>query len=549
MSTKPHLPVWLGLLAAGTLFVFPAFGQTAPAQEKAPTPSAAEQRERTVSIGTSVELFTTLCALDAAGFDSGGASGKSPGRIQLRQRLLALQGPAVEALRKYYREHAVSDSAATLSRFVSFALSAGPPPKFAFEQTREELPPDALALEGFNEILANFYSEAQIDQLWQHYQPEYDRAVDRYAAPVSQVVFVTANYLREIQSAGSRRRFSVYLEPLVGGNTNFRNRGDNYALVVSPSAEPPVDELRHAYLHFLLDPIVIRHRTELAKASSLLNVAARAPRLPAELHNDFSGFFTECMVRAVELRLRRLPPVTLAAAIDQAEASGYVLVRSIYGGLDGFEKSAPSMSYYLPELIRGIDVAGESRRLQSVQFAQPAPTGEALSEMEKSNTAAAPAGPADPAAEDLAEGHRLVAERNGIAAAAVFERVLAAHPDDIRATYGLALASALMGRPDSAREKFSKVISASQSPAASAAAGPDAAIVSWSHIYLGRMYDVEGERELAVAEYRAALAVDGAPEAARSVAQRGVDEGYQTPPREGAPDGRPSEGRPPEARQ
>jgi len=106
-----------------------------------------------------------------------------------------------------------------------------------------------------------------------------------------------------------------------------------------------------------------------------------------------------------------------------------------------------------------------------------------------------------------------------------------------------------MGRPDSAREKFSKVISASQSLAAGAAAGPDAAIVSWSHIYLGRMYDVEGERELAVAEYRAALAVDGAPEAARGVAQRGVDTGYQTPAREGAPDGRPSEGRPPEARQ
>ena len=35
---------------------------------------------------------------------------ESPGRIQLRHRMLALQGPAVEALRKYYNEHALADS-------------------------------------------------------------------------------------------------------------------------------------------------------------------------------------------------------------------------------------------------------------------------------------------------------------------------------------------------------------------------------------------------------------------------------------------------------
>ncbi len=46
------------------------------------------------------------------------------------------------------------------------------------------------------------------------------------------------------------------------------------------------------------------------------------------------------------------------------------------------------------------------------------------------------------------------------------------------------------------------------------------------------MYDVEGQRELAVTEYRAALAVAGAPESARAAAQRGVQAGYQTPSRD-----------------
>ena len=115
------------------------------------------------------------------------------------------------------------------------------------------------------------------------------------------------------------RSFSVYVEPLAGGKTIFKTFGDQYALVVRPSSDPPMDDIRHAFLHFLLDPIAIRYRVQAAKASPLLEYAARAPLLPVDLRDDFSAFFDECLVRAVELRLRRLSPVELASAIDQAE--------------------------------------------------------------------------------------------------------------------------------------------------------------------------------------------------------------------------------------
>ena len=52
------------------------------------------------------------------------------------------------------------------------------------------------------------------------------------------------------------------------------------------------------------------------------------------------------------------------------------------------------------------------------------------------------------------------------------------------------------------------------------------------------MYDIEGRRDFAVAEYQAALAVGGAPESARAAAQRGVEAGYQTPSREKKSDGK-----------
>ena len=255
------------------------------------------------------------------------------------------------------------------------------------------------------------------------------------------------------------------------------------------------------------------------------------------MQDDYPAFFDECLVRAVELRLRRLSPAELSSAMDDAENSGYVLVRSIYAGLSGFEKSEPAMGYYLPELLKGIDVPAEQRRLRGIKFATAAPTGNRVAENTSPMASGLPA-KSDAAQEELAEGQRQISARNGVQAAASFEHVLAAHPDDLRATYGLAVASALMGKPERARELFAKVIASGPNSSAAAGAQPDPSNLSWSHIYLGRMYDVEGQRDLAVTEYRAALGVAGAPESARAAAQRGVDAGYQTPTRDTKADGK-----------
>lgn len=517
--------VGLGLLV-GLVGFAEAHSQAGPGTAPRGTPN---ESRRTVSVDSRPQLFAVLCALDAAGYDSS-AAGEAPGRTQLRQRLQALQGPAATALRKYYAEHALGDSGATFSRFVSFALVVGPPPDFPFELRRDDLPPEALTLDGFNGVLGNFYREAKLDELWQVYQPSYEAGVESLRAPVSNLVYTATNYLREIVRTSGPRTFAVYVEPLAGAKTIFRTFGDEYTLVVRPSAEPPMDDIRHAFLHFILDPIAIRYRTQASKSTPLLEIAARAPQLPVDLRDDLSGFFDECLVRAVELRLRRLPPAELAAAIDQAEGAGFVMVRSIYAGLSGFEKAEPAMGYYLPELIKGIDVDGEQRRLRGVKFAEASPAVD--TPLEASRRAAKAAAPQNPLDDDLAEGQRQISARNGAAAAASFERVLAAHPDDQRATYGLAVASALQGKPDQARELFTRVIAAAQNPLADPGARPDPANLSWSHIYLGRMYDVEGKRDLAVLEYRAAMAVANAPESARTAAQRGIDTGYQTPARD-----------------
>jgi predicted TPR repeat methyltransferase len=51
---------------------------------------------------------------------------------------------------------------------------------------------------------------------------------------------------------------------------------------------------------------------------------------------------------------------------------------------------------------------------------------------------------------------------------------------------------------------------------------PEAQIRAWSLIYLGRLSDAAGDRDRAVQNYRAALAVEGASEGARKAAEQGM---------------------------
>lgn len=499
----------------------------APSVSAGPQAAAPRTTPRTgpshVTLEASPQLFATVCALEAAGFGKeSSAAGVHPLRVRLRSELLKLQGPATEALRAYYREHELADPAATLSRYVSFALVAGPPPKFNYLLRHDELPPDVLAIEGFGELLANFYREAQIERLWAQVQPEYDRDIARLQEPVTQLVMTSTAYLRELIRSRGPRTFAVYVEPMVGGKTNFRNYGDRYAIVLNPGSELPLDDIRHALLHFLLDPLPIRYPRVVAAKRPLLDFAARAPRLPVEYRDDFSSFLTECLVRAVELRLRRLPPEKLAAAIDQAEADGYVLVRAFSRELAKFEKAEPAMSFYFPDLVRGIEVAEESRRLQSVSFAAAQPGAEARAPGRDEPQAAGQS----ELDRWLAEGEQQIAAQNAPAAVEAFQRVLAKNPDHQRALYGLAVAAVLQGEAERAKELFRRLVANPPPPGARAPA-KDPLILAWSHVYLGRIYDVEGNRELAMSEYRAALVVEGAPESARLAARRGIEKGYE----------------------
>jgi Tetratricopeptide repeat len=518
---RPCLTV---LFVAG-MVTFGASPQKSLAQQ-AQQPQYVEVGDNGISVQPSEQIFDTMCALDAAGFEAGESTlGEMPGRLTLRQQMLQLHGSATEAVRRFYRDHVLASPTETLTPFMTFALVSGPPPGFDLPENRDLLPPSVLTIDGFQPLLIDFYREANLKERWTAVAAESGPMIVDFRAALRHIVTTSDAYLREVQKPANGRSFTVYVEPLVGARTNFRNSGDAYAIVVGTLAQASADTIQHAYLHYVLDRFVLRYRPAVDTKRALLAVAARAPQLPVEYHDDFVSFFDECLIRAVELRLHHAEGEPLETQLKNEDEAGFVLVRPLVAQLLKFEKDAPAMSYYFPGLITGIDVAAEQKRLASVKFASadapPVLTahGQTVavepSELERL----------------VAQGNRQIANQDAAGASTTFETALSKYPDDPRVMYGMAIAAVLSGRAERARELFEMLVSGRAAGGAKPGSPADPSIVAWAHVYLGRINDLQDERDLAVDEYQAALAVPGAPEAARAAAQSGVESAYKPPAR------------------
>src|ERR1700730_15343593 len=142
-------------------------------------------------------LFTVLAAINAAGYDANlDSNANSPVRKQVREAIAQKHLGSVEALRKFFIDHHQEDQEAELSQYISFALSLQGPPDFQFWMPTQEVPPDVHKLDGLNELIANFYQEAGIQDLWKQSQPALDRVIEAYHLGVVQALLEANAYLR-----------------------------------------------------------------------------------------------------------------------------------------------------------------------------------------------------------------------------------------------------------------------------------------------------------------------------------------------------------------
>ena len=99
------------------------------------------------------------------------------------------------------------------------------------------------------------------------------------------------------------------------------------------------------------------------------------------------------------------------------------------------------------------------------------------------------------------------------------QQSLQANEDPARAYFVLAKVASFGGDMQELRPTSRRLLDAAKDPH----------VVAWSHIYLGRILDMQGERDDAVAQYKAALAIGDVPPDAKTAAEHGLQQAYEPP--------------------
>lgn len=460
-----------------------------------------------VILDASPQLFSVLYALRAAGIAPLGAPPDSSPVLELLERSIERLPPEARAsLQAFFEEKHPQGRAVDLSPYISLALVVGPPPTFTLTLPDDHIPPDAYPLKDFLPQLRDFYQRADLAGLWSQVHPFYQQAVAERHSGAANLLLATRGYLRVIEGSYPGRSYFVYLDWLVPpGLTNARNYGERYYLVIHPRHDDFFGALRHQYLHFLLDPVTAKYADDISPLARLQSLAERAPRLAKVFRQDTLLLVTESLIRAVELRLQKLETAA-AARLDEGERSGYLFIRHFFQALERFEQEEPSIRYYFPELLSSYDVDQEWERLAALEFLPPVPVIEERLPL-----------PEESISRLLAEAEAYMAEGDYAAARGLFEQVLEqAGPNQPGALYGLALLASIERKPEPAKRYFLRTLEEARTPH----------ILGWTHIYLGRIYDLEGDRQQALSHYRAALALNTRLQRIDQAARRGLEQAF-----------------------
>lgn len=500
-----------------------------------------------VTLETSEPLFDIAAGLNACGYDAD-LSASNPLRAAIRQDLneALSSSPAAQnsrdALCSYIRQHTLTDSGRSLAQYISLAMFLTPELTPTVGET--DLPPDAAQVVNILPLLRTFNEELRLHTVWIRHHSAYDALVNTIHDPLTRMILDTNIYLKSPVSSYDGRRFLVLLEPMLAPSAvNARIYATNYIIVVSPSSGEAanffhMEQIRHTYLHYEVEPLVYARAAAMDRLLPLLKPVQDAP-LDFTYKSDIVSLLAECLIKAIEARsmdagivkptrptsirqraemerydseralYERQTEAARRRSVDLSMRQGWVLVEYFYNQLTQMEKDGVSLKDNIGPMIYGMDVDRERRRDQQIAFLPEGshevvhrtvqkPTGLHLAEMKLMQGDAA-------GAEEIAG--KTLSDPAG---------------DHAQANYVLARIKLLERHPDEAIAHFQAALDGSKDPRT----------LAWSHIYLGRLYDVKPDRKKALQEYQAALSVrDGQPDT-KAAADNGLRSPFALPKRE-----------------
>jgi hypothetical protein len=487
-------------------------------------------------------------ALNACGYEEG-LEQSAPVRKRVRDEMNLALSKSEDVRNKrdrlclYIAQHRMTGGERDIAQYISLALYLTPPPALETSVELTEMPPDSTQVIEIVPLLRDFASAADLHGIWLAVHRTYDEEADKIHDPLTKMIVSTNFYLKEPASTYNGRRFIVVSEPMLSPRmVNARIYGTDYVVVVSPvNGTIPMTGVRHTYLHYVIEPLLYATEKALDRTQPVLKEVREAP-MEYRFRSDSVALTIECLIKAIEARTMDtgIPEYRIPANIDRSEMpryeherqlyqqkveairvaamrhdmnQGFVLTQYFYSQLLHFEKDPASLRDSIGEMVYSMDVEAEAHQARRIEFDKEADTDVLSRSTPRKLTGL-----------DLAEAR--LAAGDVATASAMARQALTAHSDSAdsldatanssRAQFILARAAILSGHPDQAIDGFQKTLAASKDPR----------LLSWSHIYLGRMLDLDCKRDEAVAEYQAALKTRDGQQDTRLAAERGVKTAY-----------------------
>jgi hypothetical protein len=514
-----------------------------PVQEKAPL--LVDPAGPMISLVTLEPVFFMAAALNACGYDQG-LEDSAPVRKHVRDEMNAAIAKSEDARAKrdkvclYIAQHRLTGSERDISQYISLSLYLSQPP--ALETTVElpEMPPDSTQVVEIVPLLKDFAKAIDLHGIWLSARRTYDDETNRLHDPLSKMIVSSNLYLKMPASTYEGRRFVVVIEPLLSPKlVNARVYGADYVVVLSPvNGTVDMQNVRHVYLHYMIEPLLYSRTNAIDRMQPILKEVREAP-LEFRYRSETVPLVVECLIKAIEARTMNtgISDYKIPAGVERSDlpryererqvtfqkqeavrlsavhhdmTQGFVLTQYFFEQLIQFEKDAASLRDTIGEMVYGMDIQQQVHRARQTEFDQKA--DDDILQRSK---------PRELTGLDLAEAK--LAQGDVATASAMARKVLADRTDTLhsvsqeaRADFILARAAIATGHPEEAIDRFQKTISVSKEPR----------LVAWSHIYLGRMLDLDCKRDQAVSEYQEALAARDGQQDTRIAAERGVKAAY-----------------------
>jgi tetratricopeptide (TPR) repeat protein len=518
---------------------------SAQAYVREKTPTLVDPAGPTISLTNAEPVFVMAAALNMCGYDEGLES-SAPVRKQVREEIDKALAASEDARAKrdavclYIAQHKMTGTVLDIAQYISLSLYLTPPPDLETTADLTEMPPDATQVAEIVPHLKDFADAVDLHGIWLTVRHIYDEQAAELHDPLSKMIVSTNLYLKMAASTYDGRRFIVVTEPMLSPSTvNARIYGTDYVVVVSPvNGTIHMSDVRHTYLHYVIEPLLYARANAIDRTQPILKEIREAP-LEFRYRSDTVPLTVECLIKAIEARTMNtgIPDYKIPADVDRSQLpryqheqqvtgqkqeavrvatvqhdmkQGFVLTQYFYEQMFQFEKDPAGLKDTIGEMVYSMDVDQQVHRARLTEFDKEA-DAEVLGRSK----------PHKLAGMELAESQLSKGDMTG--ASAMAQKVLAQQSDTVayaadsaRAWFILARVAAMSGHPEQAIDDFQKTLATTR----------EQRLKAWSHIYLGRMLDLDCKRDQALSEYKLALTVRDGREDTRLAAERGVKNAY-----------------------